>query len=436
MKLPVLFAVLLFVQAALAQQGLSPFVITTAPVHVPTSKVPDAPLAGNGDIGLTFAGSPDHLKLYFGKNDFWRAYPVYPGGGIALPGGLDITIDALQGAAYEARQLPRTAEIKGSFTKPDIRVNVNAWVAAMHNTVVLEFTSTKTCKINFHLWTPEGNTAIVTQGITGDVTWLTRSFENTPLLEWPSHVALAMKVLPNTTTLQANQTMTVTVTLYTNQDKARWKEAAIRDAAAMNAARIEAMRGAHLQWWSDLWKRSSIRIGDSLLEKYYYTSQYLFASSSRPGKFAPGIWGPFITRDSTAWGGDYHLNYNYQAPYWAAFSSNYIDLTDNYDQPLLDYMEKGRWHAKTLLNMRGIYYPVGIGPKGLCTTRWPLTPEEMLERYGTRENTIDSGYKFLGQKINAVFGAGNMLMRFYSTYDEDYARRIYPYLLACADFWE
>ncbi len=29
-----------------------------------------------------------------------------------------------------------------------------------------------------------------------------------------------------------------------------------------------------------------------------------------------------------------------------------------------------------------------------------------------------------------------MLMRFYSTYDAAYARRIYPYLLACADFWE
>jgi alpha-L-fucosidase 2 len=29
-----------------------------------------------------------------------------------------------------------------------------------------------------------------------------------------------------------------------------------------------------------------------------------------------------------------------------------------------------------------------------------------------------------------------MLMRFYSTYDADYAHRIYPYLLACADFWE
>lgn len=446
MKLSALLIALLCLQQAVAQRisekntarptGLSPFTLTAAPTRTPTGKVPDAALAGNGDIGLTFAGTPDHLKLYFGKNDFWRAYPVYPGGGIALPGGLDITIDALEGAQYEAQQMPRTAEIRATFTKPGIKVGVNAWVAAINNTVILEFTTTKACAVKLHLWAPEGNTGIVKKGTVGDVTWVTRSFENTPLLEWPCHVALAMKVLPGAGMLKPGETLTVTVTLYTNQDKENWKEAAIQEAAGLTTAGVETMRKAHQQWWSNLWKRSFIQIGDTMLEKYYYTSQYLFASSSRPGKFAPGIWGPFITRDSSSWGGDYHLNYNYQAPYWAAFSSNYIDLTDNYDQPLLDYMEKGKWHARTLLNMHGIYYPVGIGPKGLCTTRWPLTPDEMEKRYATRENTIDSGYKFLGQKINAVFGASNMLMRFYSTYDEAYARRIYPYLLACADFWE
>lgn len=121
--------------------------------------------------------------------------------------------------------------------------------------------------------------------------------------------------------------------------------------------------------------------------------------------------------------------YNYQAPYWVAYSSNYIDLTDNFDQPVLDYMDHGREHAKMLLGVKGIYYPAGIGPKGLATTRWPLTSEEMQKRYATQNNRIDSGYKFLGQKINAVFSVGNMLMRFYSTYDESYAKRVYPYLL-------
>ncbi|MRG44740.1 trehalose hydrolase [Chitinophaga sp. SYP-B3965] len=403
-------------QAAAQTPGNYSFVYTSAPQNVPTAKVPDAPLAGNGDIGLTFGGTPEHLKLYIGKNDFWRAYPVYPGGGIAFPGGLDIIINELKDAQYYAEQLPTKGAIHAVFTKNDLKVEVNSLVTAMHNTVITEITTNKTCKVNLDLWAPEGNTAVVKKG----PNWVSRSFSGTPLLEWPTEVVLAMKVYGDQQ-LQPGKKLTVTVTVgKTNKPEEN----------------VEKMKAAHQQWWNQFWKRSSIRINDTMLEKYYTNSQYLFASSSREGKYAPGIWGPFITKDSSAWGGDYHLNYNYQAPYWAAFSSNYIDLTDNYDQPLLDYMEKGRWHAKDLLNMRGIYFPVGIGPRGLCTTLWPLTPDEMEARYGTRENTIDHGYKFLGQKINAVFGAANMLMRFYSTYDEKYAEKVYPYLLACADFWE
>ncbi|OQP55769.1 glycosyl hydrolase family 95 catalytic domain-containing protein [Niastella populi] len=416
-------------------------IFTAPPANVPTVKTPDAPLAGNGDIGVTFGGQPGKLQLFFGKNDFWRAYPVYPGGGIALPGGLDLAIDALKGAAYYAEQVPDKAIIHANFTKGPAKVTIDSWVAATRNTVVIEITANTTCTIQPTLWATEGNTSINNKGVTGNVTWATRSFENTPLLEWPCHVALAMRIPGNNGAndkiiVTPGEKKIITVTMYTNNDRSDWKTAAIEEAQSLTTAVIQHMYAEHLQWWRRFWQQSTVQIDDPVIEKYYYTSQYLFACASRAGKFAPGIWGPFITKDSAAWGGDYHLNYNYQAPYWAAYSSNHIELTHNYDQPLLDYMNKGKIHAKELLQVNGIYFPVGIGPKGLCTTRWPLTPEEMLARYGTTDNRIDSGYKFLGQKINAVFGAGNMLMRFYSTYDTEYAQRIYPYLIACAGFRE
>lgn len=415
---------------------------TTPPKNVPTSKTPDAPLAGNGDIGITMGGKPDKLCFYIGKNDFWRAYPVYPGGGIALPGGLEIIIDDLQGASYYAEQDPDKAEITAHFGKNKLRVNLKSWVSATHSTVVIELKANQLCKVNLRLWTPTGNTSVSDQGYENGCSWVTRSFENTPLLEWPAHIAMAMSIpgslLPenNTIELIPGKKTTLAITIYTNQDSKNWKTRAIAEAKTLTPSLVYKMHIEHLQWWTNFWNQSHVTIGDSLIEKYYYASQYLLASTSRGDKFAPGIWGCFVTQDSTSWGGDYHLNYNYQAPYWAVFSSNHIDLAKNFDQPLLDYMEKGKWHAKDLLNIRGIYYPVGLGPKGLCTTRWPLTPEEMERRYGTTENTIDHGYKFLGQKINAVFSVGNMLMRFYSTYDEAYARKIYPYMLECANFWE
>ncbi len=417
-------------------------VFTQPPKHVPTAKTPDGPLAGNGDIGLVLGGTPDRLSFRFGKNDFWRAYPTYPGGGISFPGYLDLHIDALEGADYHAENIFDKGFIKGRFTKGKLQMELKAWVAATHNTAIIELTPTEVCSVRLDLKTGEGNTSVTDAGRTGNVRWATRSFENTPLSEWPAHVALAMAVPDAAVSdngmleLPAGRTTNIVVSIYTNQDDAAWKEKACAEAASATASTLSGFWDEHAAWWRDFWNKSNVQIGDSLLEKYYYASQYILASATRGNKFAPGIWGCFVTKDSSAWGGDYHLNYNYQAPFWACYSSNRIDLLESFDQPLLDYMEKGREHARELLGIRGIYYPVGIGPKGLCTTRWPLTPDEMERRYATRENTIDGGYKFLGQKINAVFSVGNMLMRFYSTYDSDYARKIYPYMLACADFWE
>jgi alpha-L-fucosidase 2 len=417
-------------------------IITSPPKMVPTTKTPDGALAGNGDIGLVLGGDPDQLTFYIGKNDFWRAYPVYPGGGIAHPGGLTVFIRDLKGGSYYAEQAIDKAVIRGKFDKNNLTVTLNAWVAAIRNVVVTEFTANKPCEINLRLWSRQGNTSVNDSGFQNGVYWVTRSFENTPLLEWPCHIAIAMKVLgavisnDQSIKLSPGKKLTIALIIYTSFDKKDWKGSSIREAGGLTEGIVEKIRSEHENWWRQFWLRSNVQISDPFLEKYYYASQYLFASSTRGGKFAPGLWGPFITQDSTAWGGDYHLNYNYQAPYWAAYSSNYIDLTDNFDQPLLDYMEKGKVHAKTLLGINGIYYPVGIGPHGLVTTRWPLTPDEMEERYATRENTIDSGYKFLGQKINAVFSVGNMLMRFYSSYDENYIRKVYPYMLECVNFWE
>lgn len=407
---------------------------TSPPRHVPTTKTPDAPLAGNGDIGITMGGTPDKLCFYIGKNDFWRAYPVYPGG-IALPGGLDISIDELRDASYYAEQLPGSAEIVARFATPGCEVKLTSWVAATDNKIVIELQSSRKLTAHLRLWATEGNVSTTAKGA-NPVTWVSRSFETTELLHWPTHIALALNTANNELTLNPGETVRLVITAYTNHDASAWKSKAITEAVQVTDTSIEQLKQAHRVWWNNFWQLSHITIGDSYFERYYYQSQYLFACSSREGKFAPGIWGPFVTRDEVAWGGDYHLNYNYQAPYWAAFSSNHISLADNFDQPVLDYMEAGRKHARELLNCRGIYYPVGIGPKGLCTTLWPLTPDEMQQKYATHENTIDGGYKFLGQKINAVFSVGNMLMRHYSTYNEEYAHKVYPYLLACADFWE
>jgi len=107
------------------------------------------------------------------------------------------------------------------------------------------------------------------------------------------------------------------------------------------------------------------------------------------------------------------------------FSSNKVSLAQPYDQPLMDYIPRAKELARTRLNCSGIYSKVGIGPKGLECCK-------MFFKDGTEAEDVP----FWGQKSNASYAAVNMLMRFYSTYDAEYAKAyVLPYLQEVADFW-
>lgn len=411
-------------------------IFTEFPHHVPTDKTVDAPITGNGDIGLTMAPSDGKVDFYVGKNDFWKAVPSYPDGGIALPGGLTISSEIIQEKGYYAEQLPGSAELNATFTNTSNELRIKALVSALNNLVIIELESRKHLKICLNLWAQEGSGSITESGIENGCFWVHRSFDGLEKLLWPTYMAMAMNHNNGDIVLQPGERTIIVVSIYTNHDTERWHEKALEDVFTATNESIRIIKEKHLEWWNSFWNLSEVIFEDDELEKFYYQSQYIFACSSRKGKMAPGIWGPFVTSDEMAFCGDYHLNYNYESPYWASFSSNHICLTENYEAPMLAYMEKGRQHAKNLFQCRGILYPVGLGPKGLCTSAWPKDPERMKAIYGVSDNTIEDGVAFLQQKTNASFVAANMMMHFYSTYDKDYARKIYPFVKACAEFWE
>lgn len=410
-------------------------VFHTFPTHVPTDKTVDAPITGNGDIGLTMAPSSEKVTFYVGKNDFWKSVASYPDGKIALPGGLHISSDIFKEGSYYAEQLPGSAEVRASFKTPDNELKLCAWVPALDNKVIIELEASKQTKLNLELWTPQGLESVTENGVENGCAWVHRSFENLKYLQWPTYMAMALNRENGELILQPGTRQTLVISIYTNHETDQWHRKAILGASSCTDNTLKELKSKHQEWWNWFWNLSEVRFDDELLEQYYYQSQYIFACSSREGKFAPGLFGPFITNDNVAWAGDYHLNYNYQGPYWASFSSNHICLTENYDEPMLAYMEKGRQHAKNLFHCKGILYPVGLGPKGLCSSTWPQNPDGM-KNYGGASNTIEDGVMMWQQKTNASFVATNMMMHFYSTYDEEYARKIYPFVLACADFWE
>jgi len=395
-------------------------VFTHPPVRVPSDKHVDGPLLGNGDVGVVFSGPPEHLRFLISKNDFWKSKPGFPNGGPRPIGGLDLLAPALQGASYHVEVDLACGELTGVFSKPGVTVELRAWVAATQNVLVLETAATAgSLGIESELWvcTGDGSTTTARPGV------ISRRYEG-PDLAWPCQASVALKQLGDTC---------FAVAIASSFESADPTSDVVRRVEALDAPALEALRVEHRRWWAQFWSESAVELHDDLIERHYYGAQYILAACSRNPGFPPGLWGNWITTDTPAWAGDYHLNYNHQAPFWGLYSSNHLRLADGYDAPLLDYIEPARRNAKEFLNQRGVYCEVGIGPRGFCSSLF----RDDEENPGTiRASNLERGHQFWGQKSNALFGAVPMILRWHHTRDLDYARRIYLYLIEVANFWE
>jgi len=448
MKKNVLFLILFLsiTQGTFSQKASQSYIpdykgIFTSPaILVPTAFTPDAPIAGNGDVGIVFTGTPDKQCIYISKNDFWKAQSGYPEGGLCLPGGLKISIPELEGASFYAEQILANGNINAVFVKDGLTCSLKTFVPAGKNIIVIELSALgNSCNVSLDLWSQSGFDSRNESGEQDGVFYTMRHFDS-PGLDWPTHIAMAMKIIGakgKSFELKPSQNITIVIGICTNHDAIAYFEQAISLAKSSTKEKIFRLNEGNNHWWKEFWSESHIAIGDTLLEKYYYGSQYLLASCSRNKNFPPGLCGNAITADAvSAWQGDYHTNYNFQAPWWACYSSNHIELTEPYDQPILDYMAKAKVHARKELNCRGVYYPVGIGPKGFCSSMYPLTEAKMMKNYGIMDLNIEGGYMFCGQRSNAVFLTSNMFQRFYHTYDKEYTLKVFPFICEVADFWE
>lgn len=415
--------------------------VFTSPAHlIPTAFTPDAPIAGNGDVGIVFGGTPDKQCIYISKNDFWKAKTGYPEGGVCLPGGLHITVPELEGATFYAEQVLANGNVNTVFKTDELTFTLKTFVASDNNVVIIELASLgKPCSVALDVWSQSGFESRNESGEKDGIAYAMRHFDS-PELDWPSHVALAMKTLGasgKTFTLNPSSKVVVAIGICTNHENANYLSTAQYRAKNCTLESVRKLDEINNLWWKKFWAKSKIEIGDTLLEKYYYGSQYLLACCSRNENFPPGLCGNSITADAiSAWQGDYHTNYNYQAPWWACFSSNHIELTEAYETPIFEYMQKAKTHAKDLLNCRGVYYPVGIGPKGFSSSMYPLTEEKMMNTYGIKDLNLEGGHMFCGQRSNALLLTANMFQRFYHTYDKEYALKVYPFILEVAKFWE
>lgn len=401
-------------------------IFTSPPSNVPSEKVTDGILLGNGDMGVVISGDPSEQRFWLSKNDFWKAKRMYPNAGPCLMGGIDISIPDLVGASYYSEQQLYEAQSVSTFNTPRSQVTIKSWVAATENLLVIELCCLgDAVPVKLDLWVKTGHESVTEHGSNESIKWVTRKF-NGEDLDWHSEAAVAMRCLTENNeefVLDPSKPVTLVASFLTNHDSQHYLSQSCVMVTQINEDVVKELRNGHDDWWQSFWNQSLIEIDDKFLEKFWYGSHYIMASCSRNKQFPPGLFGNWITTDSPAWSGDYHLNYNYQAPWWGTYSSNHIELTEPYDTPLLQYVEMGKANAQRFLGTRGIYFEVGIGPKGL--------PTALID------TPYESGQMFLGQKSNATYCAVNMLMRFNYTHDLQYGKEIaYPFLIELANFWE
>ncbi|MBQ7180458.1 MAG: hypothetical protein IJR87_04110 [Bacteroidaceae bacterium] len=418
---------------------------TEPPHRIPSNISVDAPLMGNGFTGVALAGPPEKLVFHISRNDFWRRRSAHDEAYPLILGRLQLTMPQLEGASYDVEQHLYDATTVARFAKGSRAVTCESFVAATEDLLLvrLKADGMESVSGSFQLVLPsiEDVPSYPEQrdsGISSDgIQYIVRAFADS--VEIPTRAAAALRAdgCPDGSfTLQPGKTLTLVCAFSSDFKADDCLKAVIRRVSTCGNRRQSRVHKAHCRWWKDYWQKSYVSIPDSVIERQYYRSLYGMASCSRDADFPPGLFGSWITQERPAWSGDYHLNYNYQASFYALYSANRLEQAEPYHAPLLAAIPRGNYYSEKVTKIPdGILLPVGIGPLGVESTRWSPQMEARHSDWRLAGN-IEEGGMFWGQKSNAAYAVCNLAMQFYRTWDPAFARMVYPFVKGVATFWE
>ncbi|HEV2346085.1 MAG TPA: hypothetical protein VGS97_18440 [Actinocrinis sp.] len=387
---------------------------TSPPSVLTNGETVDAPLMGNGDIGVAVGGTISNQTMYIGKNDFFSStsHAVKPLGRIV------VNASGLTGSSYNVVQDIAHAEVRGTYSLNGQTLSTTSWVDANWGLFVTEFTLTAGAAQSIGITLQNGSGGTPTTSTTGndldaDVVADTGTGSDPHARIAARTIGQTQSISGNkiTLTMQPNTTSTLVAGIYSSIDTSSWQSSADSLVGSMAQTDVDNHNASHRSWWQSYWSQSYIEIPDKSIEKSWYGSLYLLGSVSRAGKYAPGLWGNWITGNMN-WNGDYHTNYNYETPFYSALSTNHITQLGSYDQPVLQWQSAGQALASQN-GYTGVFYPVGISPNG--------TSADM---------------SLHNQKSDAANLASDMVMRFEYTGDTSYANTVYPWLKQVGLFWQ
>eukprot|EP00756_Hemistasia_phaeocysticola_P054219 Hpha_TRINITY_DN30150_c0_g1::TRINITY_DN30150_c0_g1_i1::g.110591::m.110591 len=443
-----------------------------------------APLLGNGDLGVALLGNASLLSYHAGLNQFWafRNYtyprspePPYPR--VVGIGQLDLKTPSPFGLSdvnsrYEMDT--KQAEVRTSIPRPGCPASVPGGVQQLHSTAfVAPHQNALLLRLSLDIPSDGAPPSCGTMPITAGVATLDGN-PNSPAdagvnvsgMVWASRVAVTESSYPvkagmalgafrldgarmvNLTataagarvemgfTLAAGTAGSIALVLQvrTNRDlpgpAAQDPDAAVPAALAAlpkadgtaPRAFYDSMLAERDAQWTEFWSRSSISLpADGLIERFWYGSQYLRGCAARANKAAPGLWGPWVFGDAANWHGDFTLNYNYEATFYGAASSNQLDVSAAQFAPYLEQVPNGRRDAAFYNCSAGgaIHFTGHIAPHGYHGSLGPAP-------YGDMRQHSDASFAALGFLTHWEYTRNNTWLR--ST--------AFPFVTAVAAWWE
>ena len=398
---------------------------TKVPSQTNTGAAPtDAPLLGNGDVGVITANNIDAMTFILAKNEFWSLNE----GQVKAMARLSLSIPGMSGASYSMTQDISRGEVNGTFGLSGNTVTTKSWVQADNSVVnrfITRFTysGSGTKSVAVSLAVGNQNTSPNIVGSSGDALYIDVAADNVDAVGGYAtcKVRVATRVIGTTGTVSNNNlnftlspgdTCSLVSCVMSNYDSSAYKTAAIGSISAETPADVDTLLNAHHAWWNNLYGKSFVEIPNKVIEKGFYMQLYLLACCSRTGEAAPGLYANWIMQNAY-WYGDYTLNYNHETPFYLACPTNHTELMNCYDKAIIDWVPNAQALAKAR-GWTGAYYCCHIGPL-------PNGSADKSEH---------------NQKSIGAWAATDMIMRYYYTRDLTYAQKIYPTLQQMAVFWQ
>ena len=390
--------------------------ITSKPVNIVDGKVlykiPSGALCGNGDLGVVFDNDDNGLVIHISKCDFWKFTPgAHKDGGIKTVGNLRINNVDL--SSYNIKQYFNKGLLECKFGDTEIEFFV-----APENLIYFEIKIPASANLpSVDIEMPSDCGSVNTESEADGVKCCIRKFEGAEL-QCNTAVAVCKKEISSCKT-DDFKSVRYCISVATNFDDENYADKA---SDMLVGCDYDADKAKTEEKWTNFFSASKVTLEDKVIESFYNSSLYHLAGCMGNREFPPGLFGNFVTDDFFPWAGDYHMNYNYEAPYYCVFAANHPELFDGYMAPVNEMKENAAKFAK-LFGCKGYAFPVSFGPKA-------------LDVY-TQADCKEHGILFLGQKSNAVYACVIPIMHWYSTYDKEYAlENYYDFVLNTAAFWE